>query len=136
MSKDLEALDGLINEAMNKELALEKQSEELALQSKVFASYLEQKKRQDAELAVLWDECKQFMIENGIREHETDTLKLKLTPSGKYRATDIEAVPDEFCEVKKSLVTSKIKSYLELHGELPDHVESTGYVLRKIIKKG
>lgn len=135
MSKDLEALEGLINEAMDKELALEKQSEELALQNKAFANYLEQKKRQDAELAVLWDQCKQFMVENEISEHETDTLKLTLNPSGKYKAEDIDKVANDLCEVKKTLVNAKVKAYLELHGELPEGVESTGWVLRKTIKK-
>lgn len=135
MSKDMEALDSLIGEAMVKEAALEKQSEELALQSKVFANYLEQKKRQDAELAVLWDTVKQAMIDEDLSEYETDLIKLKLSPSGKYRTDDIDKVADDFCETKKTLVNSKVKAYLEIHGELPEGVESSGYVLRKTIKK-
>lgn len=75
------------------------------------------------------------MIENDISEHETNTLKLKLTPTGKYKAEDLDKVADDFCEIKKTLVNSKVKAYLELHGELPEGIESTGWVLRKTIKK-
>lgn len=135
-NKDLEALNSLIDDAIGKEVALEKQSEELALKSKAFADYLEQKKRQDAELAVLWDTVKQAMIDEELTEYETEQIKLKLSDSGKYKSDDIDLVPNEVCEIKKTLVNKKVKAYLEVHGELPDHVESTGYVLRKTIKKG
>ena len=66
----------------------------------------------------------------------TDYLKLKLTPSGKYKAEDIDSVDDSLCDIKKTINNKKVKSYVELNGKLPDGVESTGYVLRKTLKGG
>ena len=34
----------------------------------------------------------------------------------------------------KKLNNKKVKAYVELHGELPEGVESTGYILRKTLK--
>lgn len=44
MTKDLIALDDLINKAVNKESELEQTSKELAQRDKQFAQYLKQKK--------------------------------------------------------------------------------------------
>ena len=131
---DMKALDDLIDDAMNEEKALATKAEELALQSKQFAEYLAAKKHQDERLEVLWDLVKQYMVENDITEHETDYIKLKLTSSGKYKADDLESVDDDLCDIVKKLSNKKVKAYVELHGELPEGVESTGYILRKTLK--
>lgn len=128
------ALDELIEQAVAKENELANRADELALQDKQFAEYLAAKKHADDELEVLWLMCKDYMIEQGITEHENDYIKLKLTPSGKYKAEDINSVPDELCKITRSLDNKKVKSYVELNGKLPEGVESTGYILRKTLK--
>mgnify|MGYP003296398281 CR=1 FL=1 len=127
-------LDQLINDAMAKEKALQVRSEELALQSKEFADYLKEKKHNDDELEVLWSMCKQYMEENNITEHETDFIKLKLVSLGKYKAEDIDSVPDELCKITKSLDNKKVKAYTELMGKLPEGVVSMGNRLVKEVK--
>lgn len=134
MNNDLEALDQLIDEAVDKEKSLAIRADELALQSKQFADYLAEKKHNDEALEALWLMVKEYMIEHKMSEHENDYIKLKLTPSGKYKADDIEAVSDELCDVVKKLSNKKVKAYVELNGELPEGVQSTGYVLRKTLK--
>lgn len=131
MNKDLEAL---IDNAMNKEMELTAKADELALQSKQFADYLAAKKHQDEELEVLWQMVKDYMIENNFSEYDGERIKLKLTQSGKYKALKMENVSDDLCDIKKVLNNKKVKAYVELHGELPEGVESTGYILRKTIK--
>lgn len=129
-------LEILINNALLKEKDLEHKADELALQSKEFANYLAAKKHADEELEVLWGMVKDYMIENSYDEYDGEHIKLKLTSSGKYKTDDIDAVDDAVCDVKKVLNNKKVKSYLELHGTLPDGVMSTGYILRKTIKEG
>lgn len=131
MNKDLEQL---IDDAVKKENALSKRADELALQSKQFADYLAEKKHADEELEVLWQMVKDYMIEHNYTEYDGEHIELKLTPSGKYRAEDIESVSDELCDIKKVLNNKKVKAYLELNHELPEGVESTGYILRKKVK--
>lgn len=135
MNKDLEALDQLIDDAMTEEKALAVKADELALQSKQFADYLAAKKHQDEKLEMLWQMVKDAMVEQGITEHENNFIKLKLTPSGKYKAEDLESVSDDLCDIKRTLSNKKVKAYVELNGELPEGVESTGYILRKTIKE-
>lgn len=127
-------LQGLIDEALNKEKELQVRSEELALQDKRFAEYIQAKKHADEELEVLWGMVKDYMIENDYSEYENDYIKLNLTSSGKFRADDIDSVADELCDIKKTLNNKKVKAYLELNGTLPEGIVSTGYVLRKKIK--
>lgn len=131
MNRDLQEL---IDNALNKEKELQVRSEELALQDKRFADYLAAKKHADDELEVLWGMVKDYMAENNYTEFENDYIKLNLAPSGKYRTEDIESVSDELCDMKKVLNNKKVKAYYELNGELPEGVESTGYVLRKKVK--
>lgn len=131
MNKDLEQL---VDEALNKEKELATRADELALQSKQFADYLTAKKHADEELEVLWGMVKDYMVENNYTEYDGDHIELKLTPSGKYRAEDIESVSDELCDIKKVLNNKKVKAYLELNHELPEGVESTGFILRKKVK--
>lgn len=129
-----EDLQELIDKALSKEKELQVRSEELALQDRRFADYLQAKKHADDELEVLWGMVKDYMSENNYTEFENDYIKLNLTPSGKFRAGDIESVPDELCDIKKVLNNKKVKAYLELNGTLPEGVESTGYILRKKVK--
>lgn len=131
MNKDLEQL---IDDAVKKENALSKRADELALQSKQFADYLAEKKHADEELEVLWQMVKDYMIEHNYTEYDGEHIELKLTPSGKYRAADIDSVDDDLCDIKKTLNNKKVKAYLELNHELPEGVESTGYILRKKVK--
>lgn len=135
MNEDTKALDQLIDDAMAEEKSLAVKADELALQSKQFAEYLAAKKHNDEKLEVLWQLVKEHMIENNINEHENDFIKLKLTPSGKYRTDDIDKIDDSLCDIKKTLNNRKVKSFVELNGHLPDGVESTGYILRKTIKE-
>lgn len=136
MEEDLDALNKLIDDAMNEEKELAVKADQLALQSKQFADYLLEKQHNDEKLEVLWSMVKEFMIENNLSEHENDYIKLKLAPSGKFRTDDISNVDDSVCDVKKVLNNKKVKSYVELNGKLPDGVESTGYILRKTLKQG
>lgn len=129
-----EDLQELIDNALNKEKELQVRSEELALQDKRFADYLQAKKHADEELEVLWGMVKDYMIDNNYTEYDGEHIELKLTPSGKYRAGDIESVSDELCDIKKVLNNKKVKAYLELNHTLPEGVESTGYILRKKVK--
>lgn len=134
MEKDLKALNELIDDAMSEEKSLAIRADELALQSKQFADYLEEKKHSDERLEMLWALVKDYMLEHHLTEHENDFIKLKLTPSGKYKAEDIDKVDDALCDIKKIINNRKVKSFVELNGHLPEGVESTGYVLRKTIK--
>ena len=135
MTNDIEALNQLIDDAVNEEKSLAVKADELALQSKQFADYLAQKKHNDERLAQLWELVKDFMIENNLTEHENDYIKLKLSPSGKYKAEDIDQIDDALCDIKKVLNNKKVKSFVELNGKLPDGVQSTGYILRKTLKE-
>jgi hypothetical protein len=121
---------------MNKEKELATRADELALQSKQFADYLAEKKHADEELEILWKMVKEYMIENNYAEYDGEHIKLSLSPSGKYKAEDIDKVDDALCDIKKTINNRKVKSYIELNGHLPDGVESTGYVLRKTLKEG
>ncbi len=127
-------LSALVENAMDKEKALQEQSDKLALEDKRFADYLAAKKHADEELEVLWQTVKDYMVENKYIEFENDFIKLSLTPSGKYRTDDIDAVGDDLCDIKKTLNNKKVKAYIELNGTLPKGVESTGFILRKKVK--
>lgn len=131
MNEDLEAL---IDSALSKEKELATRADELALQSKQFADYLQAKKHADEELEVLWSMVKDFMVENGYTDYDGEHIKLKLTPSGKYRADDLDMVDDSLCDIKRTLSNKKVKAYVELNGALPVGIEPTGYVLRKTLK--
>lgn len=134
MEKDLEALDQLIDNAVNEEKSLAIKADELALQNKQFADWLAQKKHNDERLAQLWELVKEFMVDNNLTEHENDYIKLKLSPSGKYKTEDIDKIDDSLCDIKKVLNNKKVKSFVELNGHLPEGVQSTGYILRKTLK--
>lgn len=130
-NKDLVALNKLIDDATAKETALAEQEQALALQNEQFAKVLEQHKRQEAELNVLWDMVKQYMIENNIMKHETNSLALSLSPLGKYKAENIDEVPDDLCKIVRSLDNAKVKAYFKLNGSLPEGITDMGYRLTK-----
>ena len=137
MTKDLVALDDLINRAVSKESELEQTSKELAQRDEQFAQYLKQKKIMDDELKTLWSMVKETMEEQGLTEHENEYIKLTLTPSGKYRlteGTEIDDIDDNLCDIKKVLSNRKVKAYFGLNNSLPSGVESTGNVLRRKLK--
>lgn len=137
MTKDLIALDDLINKAVNKESELEQTSKELAQRDEQFAQYLKQKKIMDDELKTLWDMVKETMEEQGLTEHENGYIKLTLSPSGKYRlteGTEIDEIDDNLCDIKKVLNNKKISAYIKINSNLPAGVESTGNILRRKIK--
>lgn len=126
MDNDLTALNQLVEDYTNKETELMKVENELATRDEQFANFITTQKRLAEQKAVLTDMIKEEMAKRGLREHETDTVILKLTPLGKFKAADIEAVPDELCKVVKSLDNKKVKAYAELNGKLPEGVESLG----------
>lgn len=126
MDNDLTALNQLVEDYTNKETELMKVENELATRDEQFANFITTQKRLAEQKAVLTDMIKEEMTKRGLREHETDTVILKLTPLGKFKTADIEAVPDELCKVVKSLDNKKVKAYAELNGKLPDGVESLG----------
>lgn len=126
MENDMKALNDLVEEYTNKETELMKVENELATRDEQFANFITTQKRLAEQKAVLTDMIKEEMAKRGLREHETDTVILKLTPLGKFKCADIEAVPDELCKVVKSLDNKKVKAYAELNGKLPDGVESLG----------
>lgn len=134
------ALDELITNAMSVEKDLLVREEALAAHNKEFANWLKVKKHQDEELEVLWDLVKTKMQEEGVSEYEIpEVIKLKLTPSGKYRlteGTEIDDVPDELCDIKKVLNNKKVKASIALNGVIPAGIESTGNVLRKKLLGG
>ena len=126
MENDMKALDDLVEEYTNQEAQLMKVEQELAAKDEQFAHFITYQKRLKEMKDVLSEEIKEFMREHNMTEHETDTVILKLTPLGKFKAADIEAVPDELCKVVKSLDNKKVKAYAELNGKLPEGVESLG----------
>lgn len=133
-NKDLVALDALVNEYSEKEKSLSSLSSELELQSRQFANFLEQQKRQADELAILKDEIKNYMVEHNISQHDTGLVNLKLSSTGKYTCADVNAVPDELCKVVRQLDNKACKAYERLHGTLPEQVQPAGYRLIMRVK--
>ena len=135
MENDMKALNDLVEEYTNKETELMKVENELATRDEQFANFITTQKRLAEQKAVLTDMIKEEMAKRGLREHETDAVILKLTPLGKYKTDDIEAVSEDLCKVVKSLDNKKITAYKELHGALPDGIESVGDRLTIKIKE-
>lgn len=134
-NKDLIALDELVNDYQEKEKSLSLLSSELEVQSRQFATFLEQQRRQADELAVLKDAIKGFMIEHDIKEHDTGLVNLKLSSTGRYSCEDIESVPDEVCKIVKQLDNQAVKAYEKLHGELPEGISPAGWRLLMKVKE-
>lgn len=134
-NKDLVALDQLVEDYADKETELAKVENELATRDEQFANFITTQKRLKEQKEVLTGLIKEFMTEHEITEHETNTVVLKLSPSGKYRAENLDEIDDSLCEIKRTLSNKKVKSYLELNGKLPEGVESTGSILRIKVKE-
>lgn len=134
-NKDLVALDEMVNEYQVKEQSLATLSSELEVQSKQFATFLEQQRRQADELAVLKEAIKDYMQEHDIKEHDTGLVELKLSSTGRYTCDDLETVPDELCKIVRQLDNAKCKAYEKLHGELPEGVQTAGYRLTMKVKE-
>ena len=126
MNEDMKALNDLVEEYTNKETELMKVENELATRDEQFANFITTQKRLAEQKQVLTDLIKEEMAKRGLREHETDTVILKLTPLGKYKCADVETLPDELCEIKRTLSNKAVKAYLQLNGKLPEGVESLG----------
>lgn len=129
MENDMKALNDLVEEYTSKETELMKVENELATRDEQFANFITTQKRLAEQKAVLTDMIKEEMAKRGLREHETDTVILKLTPLGKYRLAEgysIDDARDEICEVKKTLSNKKIKAFYDMYQALPQEVESLG----------
>ena len=135
MDKDLTALNQLVEDYTNKESELMKVEQELVSKDQQFANFITAQKRLKEAKEVISDLIKQEMEARGLTEHETDTVILKLSPSGKYRTDDLDSLPDNLCEIKRTLSNKAVKAYLQLNGHLPDGVESTGSILRIKVKE-
>ena len=135
MDNDLTALNQLVEDYTNKETELMKVENELATRDEQFANFITTQKRLAEQREVLSQMIKEEMAKRGLREHETDTVILKLTPLGKFKAADLDAVPDELCKVVRSLDNRKVKAYAEINGKLPEGVESLGDRLTIKIKE-
>lgn len=134
-NKDLQALNDLVDEYTNKETELVKIEQELAIRDEQFASFIATQRRLKEMKETLTGMIKEEMEKRGLTEHETGTVILKLTPSGKYRAEDLDKVPDNLCEIKRTLSNKAVKAYLQLNGKLPEGIESTGSILRIKVKE-
>lgn len=126
MENDMKALNELVEEYTNKETELMKVENELATRDEQFANFITTQKRLKEQKEVLVDLIKSEMKGRGLREHLAGNVYLKLTPLGKYKAEDINEVPDDLCKIVKTLDNKKITAYKEIHGELPIGVESLG----------
>lgn len=133
--KDLTALNDLVEEYTNKETELMKVENELATRDEQFANFITTQKRLKEQREVLNQMIREEMEARGLTEHETDTVILKLSPLGKYKADNLDNVPDDLCKVVRSLDNSKVKAYLNLNGKLPDGVESLGSRLTIRVKE-
>lgn len=135
MDNDLTALNQLVEDYTSKETELMKVENELATRDEQFASFITTQKRLAEQKSVLTEMIKEFMTEHNMTEHETDTVILKLTPLGKYKTADVNALPDNLCEIKRTLSNKAVKAYLELNGKLPEGVESLGSRLTIRVKE-
>ena len=135
MDNDLTALNQLVEDYTNKETELMKVENELATRDEQFANFITTQKRLKEQREVLNQMIREEMEARGLTEHETDTVILKLSPLGKYKAENLDEIPDELCKVVRSLDNSKVKAYLNLNGKLPDGVESLGSRLTIKVKE-
>lgn len=133
-NKDLAALNELVDEYTSKEMELARVEQELATRDESFANFITTQRRLKEMKEVLVSEIKEFMTEHNMTEHETETVILKLSPSGKYEAEDLSKLPDNLCEIKRTLSNKAVKAYLQLNGSLPEGVQSTGSILRIKVK--
>lgn len=134
MENNLTALNQLIDDAMAEEKSLAIKADELALQNKQFADYLAQKKHNDEKLEILWGMVREYMENNGMTEYDNEYITLRLVSLGKFKAEDIDRVPDDFCKIVRQIDNKKVKAFFELNGVLPDGVTSLGNRLVRKVK--
>ena len=135
MENDMKALNELVEEYTSKETELVKVEQELATRDEQFANFITTQKRLAEQKQVLTEMIKEELNKRNLREYETDTVILKLSPLGKYKAENLDEVDDSLCKVVKSLDNAKVKAYLNLNGKLPDGVESLGDRLQIKVKE-
>ena len=135
MENDMKALNDLVEEYTNKETELMKVENELATRDEQFANFITTQKRLKEQREVLNQMIREEMEARGLTEHETDTVILKLSPLGKYKADNLDKIPDDLCKVVRSLDNSKVKAYLNLNGKLPEGVKSLGSRLTIKVKE-
>lgn len=135
MNDDMKALNDLVEEYTNKETELMKVENELATRDEQFANFITTQKRLKEQREVLNQMIREEMEARGLTEHETDTVILKLSPLGKYKADNLDKIPDDLCKVVRSLDNSKVKAYLNLNGKLPEGVKSLGSRLTIKVKE-
>lgn len=135
MDNDLTALNQLVEDYTNKETELMKVENELATRDEQFANFITTQKRLKEQREVLNQMIREEMEARGLTEHETDTVILKLSPLGKYKADNLDNIPDDLCKVVRSLDNSKVKAYLNLNGKLPEGVKSLGSRLTIKVKE-
>ncbi len=137
-NKDLQALNDLVEEYTSKETELMKVENELATRDEQFANFITTQKRLAEQKAVLTDMIREELEKRNLSEYETESVKLRLTSSGKYKledGVDINSVDDSLCKVVKSLDNRKITAYRALNGVLPNGVKDTNKVLRISVKE-
>lgn len=137
-NKDLKALDELVEEYTNKETELMKVENELATRDEQFANFIATQKRLAEQKSVLTDMIREELEKRGLSEYETESVRLRLTSSGKYKlkeGVDIDSIDESLCKVVKSLDNKKITAYKSLNGSLPDGVKDTNKVLRICVKE-
>lgn len=138
MDNDLTALNQLVEDYTNKETELMKVENELATRDEQFANFITTQKRLAEQKAVLTEMIREELEKRDLSEYETESVKLRLTSSGKYKledGVDIGSIDDSLCKVVKSLDNKKITAYKALNGSLPSGVKDTNKVLRISVKE-
>ena len=138
MENDMKALNDLVEEYTNKETELMKVENELATRDEQFANFITTQKRLAEQKAVLTDMIREELEKRDLSEYETESVRLRLTSSGKYKleeGVDIDSIDESLCKVVKSLDNKKITTYKSLNGSLPDGVKDTNKVLRICVKE-
>lgn len=138
MDKDLTALNQLVEDYTNKETELVKVEQELSTRDEQFANFIATQKRLAEQKQVLTDMIREELEKRDLSEYETESVRLRLTSSGKYKleeGVDIDSIDESLCKVVKSLDNKKITAYKSLNGSLPDGVKDTNKVLRICVKE-
>ena len=138
MNQDIKALNDLVEEYTNKETELMKVEQELVSKDQQFANFITAQKRLKEAKEVISDLIREELEKQGLSEYETESVKLRLSSSGKYKleeGVDINSVDDSLCKVVKSLDNKKITAYRALNGILPNGIKDTNKVLRICVKE-
>ena len=126
-------IEDLITEVAEAEHSLSLRKDELAKRDAEVADIFKAEKELSANVEALKLLIKDEMHNEGITEWDGERATLKLTPTGKFRPVagkTVDDLPDDVCEIKRTLDNKRVKAYMELNGQLPDGVESSGDMLR------